>query len=193
MIEVLIKHRGFSLIEIMVSLVVIALLSTIAIPAVGNLFDRNRTKSVAILFQDSLRQARYESRTHSNASVTFCAVQANINRKTRCVTNDNKRRFENGWQWFVDNNGNGTYEPADNDELLGNTYESDQLDMDILVSDKIENNAIIYTNGKAYIEKANSATGSAITPYVTFTNKQGGTSTVYFDNTGRSTLEHELY
>lgn len=186
------KHAGFNMIEIMVSLTVMAIISTIAIPAIGSIYDRNRTKTAAMLFQDDLRQARYESKTHSNSSVIFCAVKASYARKTECVTNDNIKRFQNGWQWFVDIDSDNTYSETNGDILLGNTYEADDNDLNILVSNKIENNTINYTNGTAFIEKANTSTMEAITPFVTFTNKSGGVSTVYFDDSGRSTLRHEL-
>ncbi len=184
------KNTGFSILEIMVSLTVIAILSGIAVPAIGGLLDRNRTKAAAIQFQDNLRQARYESKTHSIVSVTFCALQASSAQKTVCATSDNVQEFKNGWQWFVDMDSDGIYELADGDQMLGNTYEADDNDLNILVSDAIENNAIRYTNGKGYIQKANNTT--TITPSITFTNKKGGTSTIYFDLSGRSTMKHVL-
>jgi len=184
------KSTGFSILEIMVSLTVIAILSGIAVPAIGGLLDRNRTKAAAIQFQDNLRQARYESKTHSTASITFCALETSYSEKTKCIASNGKFRFQNGWQWFVDNNGDGAYTTADGDRLLGNSYEADDNDITIEVSVRILNNAITYNNGKATILKANNS--NVITPFVTFTNKSGGTSTVYFDDTGRSTLEHVL-
>lgn len=186
------NNAGFSILEIMVSLAVMAVLSTIAIPAISDIYDRNRTKTAAVLFQDNLRQARYESKIHTTASVSFCAVKADYAKKTTCVTNDNIVRFRNGWQWFVDINGNGVYDLADGDRLLGNTYESADNGLNIVASARIENNTINYTNGKAHIQKANATDLDPITPFVTFTNKSGGTSTVYFDLTGRSTLVHIL-
>lgn len=171
----------------MASITILAVLSTLAIPAMGNLYNRNQTKAAAILFQDNLRQARYESKTQSNASVTFCAVKMSYARKTECVTNNNKRRFENGWQWFIDINSNGTYEKSNGDIMLGNTYESHDNDIDILVSDRILNNSIRYTGGRSTILSSGS---DPITPFVTFTDNKGGANTVYFDQTGRSSIKH---
>ena len=186
------KNTGFSILEIMVSLTVIGVLSGIAVPAIGDLLDRNRTKAAAVQFQDNLRQARFESKIHTTATVSFCAVKASYARKTVCVTNNSLIRFKNGWQWFVDIDGDGIYEAADGDRLLGNTYEADDNDLDIQVSARIDNNTIQYTNGKAHIQKANALDVDPITPFVTFTNKGGGFSTVYFDQSGRSTLTHDL-
>lgn len=186
------KNTGFSILEIMVSLTVIAILSGIAVPAIGDLLDRNRTKAAAVQFQDNLRQARFESKIHTTATVSFCAVRASYAQKTVCVTNNSLVRFRNGWQWFVDIDGDGVFDSADGDRLLGNTYEADDNDLDILVSARIDNNTIQYTNGKAHIQKANALDIDPITPFVTFTNKGGGFSTVYFDLSGRSTLTHDL-
>lgn len=186
------KQSGFTLIEVMVSVSVIAILSAVAAPTLANLLDRNRTKTVANLFQDNLRLARYDSKTRSNDIIVFCAVRSR--NKERCVGNNNKTRFSNGWQWFIENDTppNYQYNPA-TDVLLGNTFDSDpqgashDISIEVTTPDSIFRNRLIFNKGTASIINPRRNT---ITPIITFTNREGRTSSVSFDATGRSTLQH---
>ena len=188
------RQYGFTLIEIMVSIAIVGVLTAIAAPELARIINQNQTKAAAVLFQDNLKQARYDSKTRSNSTVVFCAVKASLGAKQSCVENNSKIRFSNGWQWFVDRNNNFQYDEAAGDILLGNTYEVDLRELDIAVaasSNKILLNRVVFNNGEPTIVDPN---GVSIAPVIEFTDANGRrSSTVTFDVTGRTTLRHNSY
>ena len=192
------KQSGFTLIELMIAIAIAAILSTLAAPSLAGLLKHNKVKSAAILFQDNLRQARYESKTRSNSRVVFCAIQAGNTQK--CVDSHSRVAFSNGWQWFVDepdNNGNYNSILDAGEELLGNTFnvKTDKITVKIRTvpfQRRIAKNRIIFRKGKPAIL---APTSHVITPIVTFAEVTDirealWKSTVSFDKTGRSTLRH---
>lgn len=98
---------GFSLIEAMVALVVLALLTSLAAPALTGMRQRQELRSLAETFWNSLVLARAEAMARQQR-VTVCAQSA----VGDC---DTTGPWQRGWLVFVDANRNGQREA---DELL---------------------------------------------------------------------------
>jgi type IV fimbrial biogenesis protein FimT len=115
-------QRGFTIIELMVTIVVFAVLMALAIPAFSDFVVRNRLKS----YSNSLLHTFYLARTEAITRNQRVAVCKSSN-KTSCTGN-----WDDGWIIFVDNNNNGAREGtetiihamdafANNYTLTGNT------------------------------------------------------------------------
>lgn len=102
------QQRGFTLIELMTTLVIAVLLVTIAIPSFRDIFIRNRLTLYANEFIAAIHYARSES-VKRGQSVILCKSSSG----TGCTTSGSQ--WENGWIAFVDTNANGS---LDTDETL---------------------------------------------------------------------------
>lgn len=102
------KQPGFSLLDLMITLSVMAVLMTIAVPSLGNLIREHRVTSHSNLLVAHLNYARHEAvfrRTH----VTACP---SLDQQT--CTGDN--RWDQGWIVFVDVERRG--QPGSPDDIL---------------------------------------------------------------------------
>ena len=72
------RQRGFTLVELMVTLAVVVILTAIAIPSFRNLTLSNRLTTTANSIVGALRTARMEA-VKRNASVQFCSNDADSN------------------------------------------------------------------------------------------------------------------
>ena len=95
---------GFTLMELMVTLVIATLLLTIAIPSFNGLIKKNRISTYTNNLVTSLALARSEA-VKRGAQVSLCAS----NNGTNC-TNTN---FQQGWIVFTDQNTAGTVDGTD--------------------------------------------------------------------------------
>ncbi|CAA6822729.1 MAG: Unknown protein [uncultured Thiotrichaceae bacterium] len=96
-----IPQSGFSLIELLVTLSIVSLLMTIAVPSFQDLIERNRVQALMDEFTSSLYMVRGES-AKRGYQVTLCASNT---AKTDCDTSATD--FASGWIIFVDYDGNG--------------------------------------------------------------------------------------
>lgn len=85
------RCRGFTLIEIMVALAVLAILLAVGLPAFGGLIDSQRMDSNANSLLRSINQTRTEA-TRRNRHVTMAPLSGD---------------WSNGWTIFIDANNNG--------------------------------------------------------------------------------------
>ena len=179
----------------MASLAVLAVLSSLVVPTIANILNANQSRSIAQLFQDNLRQARYASRINTNQAIVFCAL-GNVN-KSLCQLSGQgevegpvlRNQFTHGWQWFIDSNPNKQFN-IDSDTLLGNTIRVVDQGVNIEIRSPqtiIAQNVITFTNGRISIV---SPTGDPITPSITFNKNNGKQSALIFNLTGRTRLVH---
>ncbi|HET6913117.1 MAG TPA: GspH/FimT family pseudopilin [Rhodanobacteraceae bacterium] len=106
------RHRGFSLVELMITVLVVAILTAIAWPNFRDFMHRNAATSQANQVLAALQYARNEavSRRYPTA---LCGSTSG----TACTPNDTK--FEGGWMIWRDSTLSGTPSySATKDELL---------------------------------------------------------------------------
>ena len=91
--------RGFSIIELMITVVILGVLMGIGIPAFQSTVKNNRMTSNLNAFITALNQARSEA-VKQNQEVVVCTSTNG----TSCAGNTN---WENGWVVFVDRDNDG--------------------------------------------------------------------------------------
>ncbi|WP_225073740.1 GspH/FimT family pseudopilin [Desulfuromonas sp. CSMB_57] len=104
---------GLTLIELIVTLVILGILLTIAIPLMRPLVRSTNLTSSANSFVAALNYARSEAVTRG-ARVVACASSNPMANPPACSNNAN---WQTGWLVFLDSNENNTYQAA-NDTLL---------------------------------------------------------------------------
>lgn len=97
------RPRGFTLVELMVTLVVLAVVTTFAMPGLTAFVVRNRVTSVANDFTGSLALARSEA-ARSGQQVLLLPGAG---------TSSTGNEYVNGWRVVVDANRSGTYDTGD--------------------------------------------------------------------------------
>jgi type IV fimbrial biogenesis protein FimT len=113
----MVSHKGFTLIELMVVLLIASILLGVAIPSFVDMSVRNRLVTTSNDFVSTINLARSESIRRS-ATVTVCGSDDGAN----CDAD----AWSSGWIVFADVNGDGVKDPADTivraHEGLGNGY-----------------------------------------------------------------------
>ncbi len=102
--------RGFTLIELMVTLVVAAIVLTVAVPNFRELIERNRASSHTNLMVGALQLARSEAIKRGSNLVILCKSSNG----TSCSSS---AAWKDGWLLFADKNADKTYS-AGTDELI---------------------------------------------------------------------------
>lgn len=99
------RAQGFTLVELMVTVALVAILAGIGIPSFNNLVAQNRVVSAINEFHSGLRLARSEAVKRS-ANVVFCASS----NQTSCTGS-----WGSGWLVYQDADGDGT---VDSNEII---------------------------------------------------------------------------
>ena len=108
------KDSGFTLIEMMVAISVMAILLTVGIPSLIDFLQNNRRAAAVNLLVSNLQQAR-----NSAATLGLPVVLCHSVNGASC-SNEGAPDWSAGWILFVDDNENGTLDVTDGDgELNG--------------------------------------------------------------------------
>jgi len=99
------KARGFTLVELMVGIVVLAVLLGLAVPAFRQTIESNRVTATTNDFVSALNYARSEALKRSN-SVAVCS-------STDGLTCAGSNSWNTGWIAFADINSNGNLDGAE--------------------------------------------------------------------------------
>lgn len=100
------KIRGFTLIELMVTLSVAAILLTVGVPGMRDLIANNRLTATTNLFVSSLNIARSEA-IKQGRNATVCV--SDLATQNAC----NGTNWQKGWIVWVDSNQNGNFDYPD--------------------------------------------------------------------------------
>lgn len=90
------KSLGFTLLELMISLIILSILLFLAVPSFTSQIQKSRTETAARTLADAIETAR-------NKAVF-------LNQRTVLMAMSD---WHNGWELFVDENNNGIKEPAE--------------------------------------------------------------------------------
>ena len=105
------NNHGFTLIELIVTLAVFAILVTVAAPSFNSFVDSSRRASEVNQLSGALAYARSEA-IHYDNTVTICAQTSGA--ESCSGTND----WSNGWLVFTDLNSDGVYDAGAGETLL---------------------------------------------------------------------------
>ena len=108
------RAYGFTLIELMVTITLSAILLTIAVPSFQTAINSNRLTSAASEMAASLQVARIEAIRYGRRTVVCLSTNANSATPSCAATNATNAT---GWVVFVDINTNNTYDSG-TDRLL---------------------------------------------------------------------------
>ena len=106
-------QHGLTLLELMVTVAIVAILGTLAAPSFQHMIQANRTRTVALELMDTLNLARSEA-VRRGQPVSLCPSRNG----SSCATSD--AGWDSGWIAFVneDGLGEGAAATRDNHELL---------------------------------------------------------------------------
>lgn len=102
-------QRGFTVLELMMTVAVAAILATVAVPSFSSFISNNRLTAQANTFHSNILYARSEA-VKRNVQVSMCG-SSNSSAVTPCGTASSG--WTDGWLMFVDDNGNGQRESTE--------------------------------------------------------------------------------
>ncbi|MEQ6437386.1 GspH/FimT family pseudopilin [Comamonas sp. w2-DMI] len=109
--------RGLTLIELLVTIAVLAVLMGLAAPSMARFIGQWRVSNAVNALTGSLRLARTEAIARGRV-VVICSVPSNSS--TSCKSNTGTDAYASGWIVFANNDGNSglTFSESNGDELL---------------------------------------------------------------------------
>jgi type IV fimbrial biogenesis protein FimT len=94
----IIQNKGFTLIELMVTIAIVAILAMLAAPSLRDLMVKNEFASVGNEFNGSIMRARNEA-VSRNSCVTMCMSSNVQDANPQCSTADNN--WQAGWVVYL--------------------------------------------------------------------------------------------
>jgi len=101
------RQSGFTIIEIMITIAVVAVLAAVGVPAIGNLIKNNRVRAHMFEVLDSIQLTRSEA-TKRRQAVVMCRTADPTAGTPVCGGTANT--WTTGWLIFEDKNGNSSYD-----------------------------------------------------------------------------------
>lgn len=105
-------NRGFTLVELLVTIAIAAILLKLAVPGMQGFMESSAINKHVTTFMADLRYARSEA-IRNNAKVVMCRSVNSEAATPTCTTTNPSNVWANGWLVFVDRNGNNTYQSSD--------------------------------------------------------------------------------
>ncbi|MDC0663031.1 GspH/FimT family pseudopilin [Marinobacter sp. SS21] len=109
--SVLNRSSGFTIIELMLTLLVVGMLAVLAMPMFDRTIQESRIVSQTNELTSHLGFARSEAAKRPNATITLCPSNDN----TSCIATNN---WEGGWIAMLDMDGDETLDAGDGDAVL---------------------------------------------------------------------------
>lgn len=103
------KDSGFTLVELMVAISVLAILLAVGVPSMIDFLQNNRRAAAVNSLVSNLQQAR-----NSVATLGLPVVLCHSDNGTNC-SNQGSPDWSEGWMLFVDDNQNGAVDVTDDD------------------------------------------------------------------------------
>ena len=163
--------KGFSLIELVVTLTLMAVLSTLAFSKLKENYDRSSARSASASLDQAIRYARSEARTRTNDNnlgVRICAIN---DARNNCRLGSSNL-WSKGWIVYVEYDGVVGINEDDGDQILRLDTTSGQT---IVTSGQMVNNsftAATFQNGilefSTFGSTAKNADGTVIYAYPAF-------------------------
>ena len=123
------KHAGFSLLELIIIMAIIAMFSAFAAPSYTSLIDNQHKLTALSAFQHSVHLARTET-NKTLEYIVICPSQDGLN----CTQNTNN--FSYGWITFI-NEDKDSPSVRDSDEKLIHSIKLDESNFDIVSNRKV--------------------------------------------------------
>jgi type IV fimbrial biogenesis protein FimT len=101
------RSRGFTLIEFAITLGIVAILVSMALPTFGAMLANSQVRSASTTLNAAFGTARAEA-LRTRTSVTICARIGNT-----CATGTATNAWNSGWLVFVDTNANGSVDTGE--------------------------------------------------------------------------------
>lgn len=106
------NQRGFTLVELMVTLAIAAILLGLAVPSFKSMIQSNAMSSTVNTFLADMRFARSEA-IRRGGSVVLCRSDAPEASTPKCATGSGDNGWVSGWIIFQDNDGDKKYDASE--------------------------------------------------------------------------------
>ncbi len=167
------NHMGFTLIEVLVTVSISAILLSIAVPNFTKMIKSNRVTAATNEVVAALMLARSEA-LKRNDNISICA-------STDLQTCSQSLQFEEGWIIFQDCNRNGVLETgANNASCVNNTSEKI-----IKVHDPLDAITLRASGGRSFLSYRFTGRSDTVTLYVREKGNSAVKKRIYITRTGR--------